>query len=41
MKPIKYRGGKSKEIPNFKNYIPVKFNTYYEPFFGGGATFLI
>lgn len=39
MKPIlKYRGGKSKEIPKFIDYIP-KFDTYYEPFFGGGATY--
>lgn len=40
MKPIlKYRGGKSKEIPNFSRYIPNDFNTYYEPFVGGGAVF--
>ncbi|MDQ7114134.1 DNA adenine methylase [Staphylococcus simulans] len=40
MKPIiKYRGGKAKEIPQFKAYIPKKFDTYFEPFFGGGATF--
>lgn len=39
MKPaIKYRGGKSKEISLYKQFIP-KFDTYYEPFFGGGATF--
>lgn len=39
MKPIlKYRGGKSKEIKNYIEYIP-KFETYFEPFFGGGATF--
>lgn len=39
MKPIlKYRGGKSKEIPYFVEYIP-KFNTYFEPFFGGGSTY--
>lgn len=40
MKPIvKYRGGKFKEIPNFEKYIPDSFDTYYEPFFGGGAVF--
>lgn len=40
MKPlIKYRGGKSKEIPSFIKYIPNNFETYYEPFFGGGAVF--
>lgn len=39
MKPIlKYRGGKSKEIPNYIKLIP-KFETYYEPFLGGGATY--
>ena len=36
---IKYRGGKSKEIAFFKQYIPTKFDTYFEPFFGGGAFF--
>lgn len=36
MKPIlKYGGGKSKEIPHYLNLIP-KFETYYEPFLGGG-----
>ena len=40
MKPLlKYRGGKSKEIPSFIKYIPEQFDTYYEPFFGGGAVF--
>lgn len=40
MKPIiKYRGGKSKEISFFEKYIPEDFDTYYEPFFGGGAVF--
>lgn len=40
MKPLlKYRGGKSKEIPHIIKHIP-KFNgTYIEPFFGGGALF--
>lgn len=40
MKPlIKYRGGKSKEIPYLIRHIP-KFNgRYIEPFFGGGAVF--
>ena len=37
MKPlIKYRGGKTKEIPYIIKHIP-KFNgRYIEPFFGGG-----
>jgi len=40
MKPIiKYLGGKYKEIPNFIDYIPKEFNTYIEPFIGGGALY--
>ncbi|MBU9712001.1 DNA adenine methylase [Evansella tamaricis] len=40
MKPIlKYRGGKSKEIPFFQEYIPQQFSTYFEPFFGGGSVY--
>ena len=40
MKPlVKYRGGKSKEIPSFIKYIPDQFDTYFEPFLGGGAVF--
>ncbi len=40
MKPmLKYRGGKSKEIPQFESYIPKDYDTYYEPFFGGGAVY--
>ena len=40
MKPIiKYRGGKSKEIPFFNAYIPRFTGRYIEPFFGGGAVF--
>lgn len=40
MKPIiKYRGGKSREIPQFISYIPRDFHTYFEPFLGGGAVF--
>lgn len=40
MKPmIKYRGGKSREIPNFEKYIPKSYDTYFEPFLGGGAVF--
>lgn len=36
---IKYRGGKTKEIPHFIDYIPRKFDTYFEPFLGGGAVY--
>lgn len=40
MKPlIKYRGGKSKEIPNLIKHIPQFNGRYIEPFFGGGALF--
>lgn len=40
MKPIiKYRGGKSKEIPQLIQYIPNFKGRYIEPFFGGGAMF--
>ncbi len=40
MKPmIKYRGGKSKEIPNIMWHIPRFSGRYIEPFFGGGALF--
>lgn len=39
MKPIlKYRGGKNREIKYFHQFIP-EYNTYLEPFFGGGALF--
>lgn len=40
MNPVlKYRGGKSREIPRFLQYIPDDFNRYIEPFLGGGAVF--
>ncbi|MDD2386445.1 MAG: DNA adenine methylase [Bacteroidales bacterium] len=40
MKPLlKYRGGKSKEIPNIEKHIPKFSGKYIEPFFGGGALF--
>lgn len=40
MKPmIKYRGGKSKEIPHIMWHIPRFTGRYVEPFFGGGALF--
>jgi len=40
MNPVlKYRGGKSREIPRFLQYIPDDFHRYIEPFFGGGAVF--
>lgn len=40
MKPlIKYRGGKSKEIPHLEKHIPEFSGKYIEPFLGGGAMF--
>lgn len=40
MNPVlKYRGGKSREIPRFLQYIPGDFHRYIEPFFGGGAVY--
>jgi DNA adenine methylase len=40
MKPLlKYRGGKSKEIPHLIKHIPKYNGRYIEPFFGGGALF--
>ncbi len=40
MKPIiKYRGGKSKEIPYLIPHFPIYQGRYIEPFFGGGAMF--
>lgn len=40
MNPVlKYRGGKSREIPSFLRYIPDDFDKYIEPFFGGGAVY--
>ena len=39
MKPlIKWAGGKSRELKNFKDLIP-EHSTYIEPFLGGGAVF--
>ena len=41
MKPlIKWRGGKSKELPVVHKYKPTEFNTYHEPFVGGGTVWL-
>jgi len=36
---VKWAGGKTKLIPQFKKYFPNKINTYYEPFVGSGAVF--
>lgn len=34
---VKWAGGKRQIIDKLKKYVPEKFNTYYEPFIGGGA----
>lgn len=40
MKPIlKWTGGKSSEIPIIEKYMPKSFDSYVEPFLGGGALF--
>jgi len=36
---IKWSGGKGDEIKKFLKYIPNNFDTYIEPFFGGGALY--
>lgn len=36
---VKWSGGKGREIKFFKSYYPEKFDTYIEPFVGGGAVF--
>ena len=40
MKPlVKWSGGKREEIQLFKSFIPLTYDTYIEPFFGGGAVY--
>lgn len=40
LKPmVKWSGGKGDEIPKFINYIPTDYDTYLEPFIGGGAVY--
>ena len=34
---VKWAGGKRQIIDKLKKYIPDEYNTYYEPFVGGGA----
>lgn len=39
MPVVKWVGGKRQLLDEINKYIPDDFNTYYEPFFGGGAVF--
>lgn len=34
---VKWAGGKRQILDKLKKYVPEEFNTYYEPFVGGGA----
>jgi DNA adenine methylase len=34
---LKWPGGKRSVLPEIRKYVPEKYNTYYEPFVGGGA----
>lgn len=36
---VKWAGGKRQIMNELKKYVPEKFNTYFEPFIGGGALF--
>jgi DNA adenine methylase len=36
---VKWAGGKRQLLPIIANYIPSKFERYFEPFLGGGAVF--
>ena len=41
MKPLFiWAGGKTKVLKHYAPFMPTAFDTYYEPFFGGGAMFL-
>lgn len=37
---VKWAGGKKQLLPKLKDRMPKIYNTYYEPFIGGGALFL-
>ena len=41
MKPLFiWAGGKTKVLKHYAPFMPTAFETYYEPFFGGGAMFV-
>lgn len=35
--PLRYPGGKSRAVGFLMDFVPRKFNAYFEPFFGGGS----
>ncbi len=37
---VKWAGGKRQILNELKKYIPYEYNTYYEPFIGGGEMLL-
>ncbi|MGQ2226280.1 DNA adenine methylase [Fructobacillus fructosus] len=37
---VKWAGGKRQLLPEIKEHMPKHFNSYFEPFVGGGAVFL-
>ena len=37
---IKWPGGKETELPYIREYLPEKYNNFYEPFVGGGSVFM-
>jgi len=42
IKPLfMWAGGKTKMIKHYQSYLPKTFNTYIEPFFGGGSMLLV
>lgn len=36
---LKWAGGKRQLLPHLLKLVPQDFNTYFEPFLGGGAVF--
>lgn len=38
---VKWSGGKKDELKYILEHIPTSFDTYLEPFIGGGAVFFI